>query len=326
MTDSIDVLVIGSYVQDHCWQTERAPERGETCLGAFSTGPGGKGFNQAIAAHRQGVSTCFMGAIGDDALGAVARRFASDDGLRAEWFVCADAPTAASSIVLDARGDNRIVVALGANEKLGVAQVRARESLISQAKVLLMQLETDLDGVHEALSIARAQGVTTLLNPAPLHPKLDPATLRYADIITPNETEFALLIEKLGGTAAACRDARAAATLPDDALHELSRSTGVPTVVITLGCHGCFVSHADPALRRDADAAYRIAPEAVNAIDTTGAGDAFSGGLAAGLVLFAQRPFRTAVVRGNRVAALSTETIGTAPAMPDRARVEARFA
>ncbi len=324
MTD-IDVLVIGSYVQDHCWQTERAPERGETCLGRFSTGPGGKGFNQAVAAHRQGVETCFLGAIGDDALGVVARRFAEDDKLAAEWIVRRDAATAASSIVVDARGDNRIVVALGANEKLGVPEIRANEALIARAKVLLMQLETDLAGVDAALALARSRGVTTVLNTAPLHPKLDPATLRHADIVTPNETEFALLIEKLGGDEAARRDARAAATIDERRLHELCRSTGVPTVVITLGGHGCFVSHADGNRHGDAASCYRIAPERVKAVDTTGAGDAFSGGLVAGLVMFADRPFRDAVVHANRIAAMSTEIVGTAPAMPTRAEVTARF-
>jgi ribokinase len=324
-TPSIDVLVIGSYVQDHCWQTERAPERGETCLGRFSTGPGGKGFNQAVAAHRQGVSTCFLGAVGDDALGVVAKRFAADDGLRAEWIVRGDAPTAASSIVLDSRGDNRIVVALGANEKLGVAEVEARGELVRSARVLLMQLETDLAGVDAALALARSHGVTTVLNPAPLHPRLDPATLRHADVITPNETEFALLIEKLGGDEAARRGAREAATLADDALHRLCRSTGVPTVVITLGGHGCFVSHASADLRGDAAPYYRLPAERVKAIDTTGAGDAFSGALAAAMVLFAGRPFRDAVEHGNRVAALSTEIVGTAPAMPTREQVAARF-
>jgi len=111
----------------------------------------------------------------------------------------------------------------------------------------------------------------------------------------------------------------------DDAdLHALARKLGVATVVVTLGSHGCFVSHG-PDRRGDSAECYRLAPEKVNAIDTTGAGDAFSGALTAGLVRFAGRPFRDSVIHANRAAAMSTEIVGTAPAMPTYDAVIARF-
>jgi ribokinase len=317
----LDVLVIGSYNHDFCWRAERAPERGETVLGgAFTTAPGGKGFNQAVAAHRQGVATLFLGAIGDDALGEAARRVAGDAGLRAQWLVRAGVSTGAASIVVDANGDNRIVVASGANATLDAAAIEAQKDLIGAARVLLVQLETPLEAVASALELARRRGVRTILNPAPMHAAIDPAALAHVDVLTPNETEFVQLIELAGaGTA------REPAALADAQLHELCRAIGVPTLVVTLGAAGAFVSHADPAHCADIAPWYRIAPESVAAIDTTGAGDAFSGALAAALTIHQGRPFRDAVVHANRAAALSTERAGAADAMPTRAELEARF-
>jgi ribokinase len=312
------VIVIGSYVQDHCWTTDRFPAIGETRVGHFSTGPGGKGFNQAIACHRQGVATEFVGALGADALADIARRFAADEGLVCHWQTVSDLPTATSSIVVDAAGRNLIVVDLAANlglEPSAVAQVDAG------TRVVLTQLETKVAVVSAALARAREVGALAFLNPAPLHPDLTPEVLALADLITPNETEFALLLNLLG--------------VPDDVsqpwqideldLHALCRTTGVPTVVITLGEYGCFVSHGRNH-RGDTQPYYRLQPESVRAIDTTGAGDAFSGALAAALA-FAEpgAAFREAVVHANRVAAMSTEQTGTAPAMPTRAQVAARF-
>lgn len=324
---SVDVVVIGSYVQDHCWTTKQFPQPGESRIGAFSTGPGGKGFNQAIACHRQGVSTCFLGAIGRDRLGETAQAFARNDGLRAEWELRDDAPTAASSIVVNARGENLIVVALGANEKLSPEFVSARAPLIAGAKVVLCQLENGLEATREALTIARRGGAITVLNPAPINEALTRDLIALADVITPNETEFAFLIERLTGDRDAATAALAAPTLALPQLHELCRRTGVPHVVVTLGAGGCFVSHAPASVPEGGDDCYRLQAEPVSTVDTTGAGDAFSGGLAAGLVLYeGLRGFRRAVQHANRVAAISTETPGTAPAMPSRAVVEARYA
>ena len=319
----LDVAVIGSYVQDHAWLTQSFPCDGESRLATgFSTGPGGKGFNQAVACHRQGVKTCFIGAIGNDALGENAQRFARDDKLPVQFDVRDDAPTAASSILVDARGENRIVVSLGANDKLDAAFIMKNERLIGSAKVVLTQAETGIGATRECLSIARRTQALSLLNPAPINTAVDRELMALADIATPNETEFAFLLAHLCGQQLPPRYWE----VGDELLHQLCRKLDVPTVVITLGGEGCFVSHADARVRRDADRWYRVAAETVKVVDTTGAGDAFSGGLAAGLILFHyEHPFRRAVEHASRVAAMSTEIVGTAPAMPTRAQVEARF-
>jgi ribokinase len=313
------VTIIGSYVQDHCWTTDRFPAVGETRVGHFSTGPGGKGFNQAIACHRQGVATRFVGALGADALADTARRFAADEGLVCHWQTVTDRPTASSSIVVDAAGRNLIVVDLAANR--GLDAVAAADEIEAGTCIVLTQLEIAIDAVAAALTRACAVGALAFLNPAPLHPDLTPEVLALADLVTPNETEFALLLGMLGVP----DDVSRPWEIDDLDLHALCRTTGVPTVVITLGEHGCFVSHGRDN-RGDVAAYYRLAPESVRAIDSTGAGDAFSGALAAALA-FAEpdAAFREAVVHANRVAAMSTEQPGTAPAMPSRTQVAARF-
>lgn len=319
----LDVAVIGSYVQDHAWLTQEFPKDGETRLATgFNTGPGGKGFNQAVACHRQGVKTCFIGAIGNDALGENAQRFARDDRLPVQLDIRDDAPTAASSILVNARGENRIVVSLAANEKLDAAFIERNEKLIGSAKVVLTQAETGIGATRACLAIAKRMQSLAVLNPAPINTAIDGELLALADIATPNETEFAFLLSHLFAQALPPRYWE----MGDELLHQLCRKLDVPTVVLTLGRDGCFVSHADARARRDGDRWYRLAPEKVKAIDTTGAGDAFSGGLAAGLILFHyEQPFRRAVEHANRVAAMSTEIVGTAPAMPTRAQVDARF-
>lgn len=313
------VTIIGSYVQDHCWITDRFPAVGETRVGRFSTGPGGKGFNQAIACHRQGVATRFVGAVGADALAETARRFAAAEGLDCDWQSVAGRPTATASIVVDADGRNLIVVDLAAN--LGLDPAAAAAQIAAGTRVVLTQLETAVEVAAAVLGRAREIGALALLNPAPLHPDLTPEVLALADLITPNETEFALLLGMLGVP----DDVSRPWEIDDLELHALCRTTGVPTVLITLGERGCFVSHGRDH-RGDGAAYYRMPPESVRAIDTTGAGDAFSGALAAALA-FAEpdAAFRDAVAHANRVAAMSTEQPGTAPAMPTRAQVAARF-
>jgi ribokinase len=322
--DIPQVVIVGSYVQDHAWLTDRFPQTGETrrALG-FNTGPGGKGFNQAVACARQGVPSLFIGAIGDDHLGAIAQSFAREEILPCRWQIRDDVPTAASSIVVDRSGANLIVVNLAANEHLDPAFVEAQADAFAGAKILLMQLENNLDAIAAALSLGVRHGLLRVLNPAPVHPDIDAGLLAQCDLITPNETEFALLLERIAG------EPVSAATLAqrDDAdLHALARKLGAASVVITLGPHGCFVSHAPDTLRGDVQACYRIAPERVRAVDSTGAGDAFSGTLVAALIRFAGRPFRDAVTHANRAAAMSTETVGTAPAMPRFEEVLRRFA
>ncbi|TCO43189.1 ribokinase [Dokdonella fugitiva] len=316
-------LVVGSYNHDYAWRVERAPQAGQTLRGdAFRTAPGGKGFNQAVACARQGVPTAFIAAIGADAAGDGARRLAADEGIDAHWQTCTDAATGSACIVVEAHGQNRIIVALGANERLDPAFLREREALFAAAGVLLVQLENGVEATCAALDLAQAHGVLRVLNPAPVHDALDGTLLARCDLVTPNESEFALMLARTGG---ARIDADTLAGRDDAELHRLARGLGVPSVIVTLGAHGCFVSHEDARRHADARPYYRVAAEHADVVDTTGAGDAFSGALVAALLRGRGRPLRDAVVHANRCAALSTEHRGAAEAMPRAADVERRF-
>lgn len=318
----IRVLIVGSYVQDHAWLVDNFPVPGETrrALG-FSSGPGGKGFNQAIACARQGFSTAFIGAIGNDGLGECAKSFAANEGLQACWHIRSDMPTAASSIVVNSQGENMIAVNLSANEFLDLGFLQTQSAQFETANIVLCQLENNLDAIGLAFELAKKNNALCVLNPAPIHPDLSRELLDSADVLTPNETEFALLCQRFANIAFT---ADQVAQANDAMLHRFCRALSSNTIVITLGRFGCFVSHGKN-MRGDTQSFYRIAPEAVNAIDTTGAGDAFSGGLVAALSLFPEHAFSHAIQYAGRVAALSTETIGTAAAMPSRAQVSARF-
>jgi len=318
------VVVVGSYNQDYAWRSDRLPQPGETrrALG-FATGPGGKGYNQAVACHRQGVPTCLIAALGDDTLAGLARRHAEHEGLACRWQIVTGAATGSACVLIDADGQNLILVHLAANERLDPAYVRAQRKDFSGARVVLVQLESNLDAIAAALDLGRACGALRMLNPAPVHPGLDAALLSACDLITPNETEFAQLLARFAATAV---DAQTLATRSDAELHALARRLPVPTVVITLGAQGCFVSHAeDAAWATDEPACCRLEAETVAAVDASGAGDAFSGALAASLTQAPDIAFATAVRLANRAAALSTECVGTASAMPTRAELWARF-
>ena len=317
-----DVVIVGSYVQDHVWLTERFPDTGET-LGAtgFAAGPGGKGFNQAVACRRQGAAVGFVGAVGNDHLGHFAQAFATTEGIDARWLVREDVPTAAASIAVDPRGANRILVNLAANLHLDPAFVEAQGEVFDGARVLLVQLENNLDAVRAALDLGARNGLLCLLNPAPVPKDIDALLLEGCDVITPNELEFSQLLERLVGERIKSDDL---ALLDQASLHALCRKLGVPTVVVTLGASGCFVSHGEH-WRGDESAYYRVAAERVKAIDTVGAGDAFNGALAAALARDADTAFRKAIRHASRVAALSTEKIGASTAMPTGEEVMARF-
>jgi ribokinase len=316
-----DVVVVGSYVQDLAFNTEIFPAPGETRIGAFRTGPGGKGFNQAVACNRLDIKTLFIGAVGDDIFAKGVREFITSEGLSAELQVCADHPTGAASIVVNGDGQNLIVVALGANDHLSSDHISTFSAQISHAKYLVCQVENNIAATEAAMKIAREAGVTTILNPAPINDGLTRALVQSADILVPNETEFVFLMNTVLGH-----------TIPNDfwlqddaSIHQFCRQSGAATVVLTLGDKGCFVSfdeNSDNA-RNSADGPYyRIGATSVDVVDTTGAGDAFNGGLAAGLVRF-PGAFRTAIEYANKVAGLSTTKPGTAPAMPTLTEIEA---
>jgi ribokinase len=243
------VVVVGSFNVDHVWRVPALPQAGATLSGDYTTGPGGKGFNQAVAARRAGAGTCFVCALGDDLGGAAgARSCARPTASTCATWSCS-APTGTAGIYVDAQGRNSIVIGAGANAALQPAFVAEALAGLQPGDVLVAQLESPLDAVAKALDAGRAAGATTLLNPAPANVAIDHAMLERADILTPNETEFAAM---LGRHVGARVEADAVSGIDQQRLHALCRDLTHGTVVVTLGAVGCFVSHADENLRGDA--------------------------------------------------------------------------
>jgi len=308
------VVVVGSYNQDHVWSTDALPEPGATRLGRYASGPGGKGFNQAVASARVGANTTFITALGDDAAADTVRGLASDDGIALRAEVHAALPSGTAGIFVDGDGRNVIVVAPGANAALSVGYLAAQADAFAQARVVLTQLEVHADAVLAALLAGRAAGALTVLNPAPANAPTTPALLAAADILTPNETEFVAMLVRHARIEVPA-DALAGMAAP--ALHALCRQLApTATLVITLGAGGVFVSHPAADQHGDAEPFYRLPCSPARVVDTTGAGDAFNGALAARLCEEAPAaPFRDAVSFANAYAGWSTERPGGAASM-----------
>lgn len=306
------VVVVGSFNVDHVWSLPVHPRLGETLAARYTTGPGGKGFNQATAAARAGAATAFVCAIGDDAGGRLARQLAADDGIALHAAVSPQ-PTGTAGIYVDAAGNNTIAFGAGANADLDTGFVAQQAALLAGAGVVLAQMESPPASVVAAFGHARAGGALAMLNPAPADADVSPELLALTDVLTPNESEFCTQLARHCGEQ---MGAAHVAALADDGLHALCRRL-LPhgTVVVTLGAAGCFVSHAGGHLRGDSQAHYRVPAAAARVVDTTGAGDAFNGALAASLAGGMGR-FTDHVAFACRYAGASTERQGAAAAMP----------
>ncbi|MSU22633.1 MAG: ribokinase [Opitutus sp.] len=306
------VVVVGSFVQDLTWRCAEFPATGETVVGTFVTGPGGKGSNQAVAAARAGAATGFVGAVGRDEFALAAKKFHRAENIAARLVEKPALATGTAAILVNRRGQNQIIVALGANAALTPRDVPA--ALLRGARVVVCQHETNLAVNAHVFRLARAAGATTVLNPAPMRADFDPAVLAHTDVLIPNENEFVALVASLRATGRMKIIAHSLAALAPAALHSLCRALNVPTVIVTLGERGCFVSERE---RFTSLPAHRV-----KVVDTTGAGDAFIGGFAAGLVKFAGDVVAAACF-GNSVAALSVTKFGTAPSMPAKKEIAA---
>jgi ribokinase len=267
------VVVVGSSNTDMVVRLPRLPARGETRLGgAFATSPGGKGANQAVAARRAGAEVALVAAVGDDALGRQALDRYRDEGIDIGHM--RTIPGVASGVALifvDDRGENMIGVAPGANAHLAPAHIDALpESLFVPGAVLLASLEVPVATVVRALQRARAARMTTVLNPAPVDPAIaDRAVLALVDVLTPNHEEARGLAGVAGGAPAT--------GVEEEAREAACRllAAGCRAVVVTMGSLGCLVA-TETGMRR-------VEAPAVAAVDTVGAGDAFSGALAVAL-------------------------------------------
>ena len=223
-------------------------------------------------------------------------------------------PTGTAGIYVDREGRNSIVIGAGANAAMTPAHVRAQGDVFADARVVLAQLESPVDAVLAGFDLARDEGVPTLLNPAPADADLPAGLLAQCDVLTPNESEFSAQLARHCGEPV---EPGAVAGMADAELHRLCRRL-LPhgTVVVTLGARGCLVSHADGMLRGDDAAFYRVPAVPADAIDTTGAGDAFNGALAAAWATHPAAPFHVHVGFASLYAARACESAGAATAMP----------
>jgi ribokinase len=301
------VVVVGSLNMDFVVSVERLPAPGETVLGrGFQMIPGGKGANQACAAGKLGggaVAVRMVGRVGYDvfadhlraSLSAAGVDVAAVHGSRAQ-------PTGVALIWVDRAGQNSIVVASGANQELASADVESMRKVFRGASLALFQLETPLDTVEAALELARAEGLRTILDPAPAR-KLSAGLLSQVDIVTPNESEALTLLGR--------PPARVAL---DEApvLAQSVRSLGPATVILKLGDRGCYLL--------DGSTARHFPAFPVEARDATAAGDVFNGALA--VALAEGRGMEDAIRFANAAAAISVTRLGAQSSIPARDEVE----
>ncbi len=293
------IVVLGSTNTDMVVKAARIPAPGETILGGnFLMNPGGKGANQAVAAARLGGEVVFIAKVGDDLFGREAKVLFAKEGLCTDYvFTDVSEPSGVALIMVDAKGENCISVASGANGFLTPGDIEAARNEIEKAGLVLMQLETPVETVLCAAQWAAAKGVPVILNPAPAC-ALPEALFNCLDTITPNETEA----EQLTGI-------RVADEASAEAAAKALCAKGVKRVVITLGSKGAFVYSENqgtlvPAFK-------------VQAVDTTAAGDVFNGAVA--VALTEGFPLIKAVEFAAKAASVSVTRMGAQASAPRRA-------
>jgi ribokinase len=296
------VAVVGSFAIGLTLRVDRFPVAGETVLGwDFDQGPGGKGSNQAVQVARMGVPVEFIGAVGTDAFGDAALALFSEEGVGTVHLVrSAEHNTGVGFIVLDTRGENRIILDPGANDFFSPNHVAQSNAAIRDCDVLITQLEIRAETAAAGLAAARAAGAISILNPAPARP-VPPEVLAGLDLITPNETEARVLLG---------RDPED--QLSDEGLCDELLGRGVKTVVLTRGAQGALIATTAGVTG--------VPSFPVDVVDTTGAGDAFSGTLAAGLA--GDMELEPAVRRAACAGALACTRLGVIPSLPYAAQLE----
>ncbi len=312
MTQLSGVTALGSANLDLVLRLPDLPAAGQTLLAApRATGPGGKGLNQAVAAARAGAGTRFVGAVGSDPEGAELLEVLAAEGIEATVRTTAGR-SGLAVVLVDAAGENAIVVDQGANAAL-VDLTPGELAAVTAAQVLLLQLEVPMTTVTEAARAAHSAGTTVLLNAAPQAP-LDAELCDNVDLLLVNEGEA----RALAGRTRAPRGAGRSPAAPDD-LDDLDRELVrllelVPAVLVTLGPAGA-------RYRDRAGTRHHEPGRAADVVDTTGAGDSFAGYLAASLAAGLSVP--RAMARANAAAALCVGRPGAVAAVPRRGEVDA---
>lgn len=290
------LVVVGSANIDLVVMTDRFPKPGETILGnKFFMMPGGKGANQAVCSAKLGGNVMFIGKMGNDIFRNRLIESMGNDGVCLEHvFIDDDHSTGIALIMVDEAGNNEIVVVSGSNMELTPADIASKESIISSAGVVLMQLEIPVETVCCTAKIAKNNNAIVVLNPAPARQM--PADLYpLVDYLTPNEVEIELLTGiKINDKASL--EAAAQALI----------DKGVKNVIVTLGKNGSMCLNGDGVRYFDT--------RTVKAVDTTAAGDAFNGALALGLLH--EMDMQAAIGFASSAAALSVTKVGAQSSMP----------
>lgn len=298
----VDVVCVASFNADLVSRVARPPARGETLLASeFHIQPGGKGSNAAIACARQGARTAVLARLGDDDFGRMALSLWAREGIDASAVeVAPGEPSGVAQIWVYDDGDNSIAVAAGAGAALDARHARGAQGLLRGAKLVMASCEVPFAATQAAFEIARSHGATTLLNPAPARPLPDPL-LRVTDLLTPNLGEL-----------------RALTGLDDiDAAARALMARGPRAVVVTLGAAGCRIVERERA-------SVALPGHAMTVADTIGAGDTFTGALAAALAR--GEALHAAARWANAAAALSVTGSGAIGGMPTREAVAALLA
>jgi ribokinase len=300
------VTVVGSLSVDFVVRVPRRPQKGETIAGFdFKTFVGGKGNNQALAAARAGASVKMVGRVGTDTYGERLIETLRTSGVNTSYMTRdADVGTGVAHIYVDPEGDNSIVIVPQANSRLLPEHVRAAEDALYEAKVVLLQMEIPADTIIEAARLGQKANAIVILNPAPAPPsgKLPAGLLPYVDLIVPNQTELELLTGVAASDQAGARQG---------ALQLMQN--GAAQVIVTMGDQGALLVRADGR--------HQMVPSfKVDAIDTTAAGDAFCGALAAALSrdIVIEQAIRFACAAG----ALAVTKHGAEPSLPSLAEIE----
>ncbi len=294
------VLVIGSSNTDMIVKVPDIPKPGETILGNdFFIIQGGKGANQAVAAARAGGNVTFLACIGNDDFGKAAIEAYKKEGINTDYIKRTDETSTGVALINVAQsGENSIAVAPGANALLRPEDLRALDHVFQEASIVLIQLETLLETVKEALMMAKKHNIRAILNPAPAQ-VLDKDILEMVAFLTPNEHEAALLAEASGTS-------DNIATLA-----QKLRAKGVNNVIITLGAEGVYYENEQNSRS--------VKGLKVNAIDTTAAGDTFNGYLAT--LLASGKSLEEAIQLANKAAAISVTKLGAQPSIPHASEV-----
>jgi ribokinase len=297
----VSIVVFGSINMDLVARVPRLPTPGETLRGtAFSSVPGGKGANQAVACARLGAPVVMVGRVGEDVFGDTLREGLKTSGVDTSCVISSPGPSGVAVIAVDAHAENSIVIIPGANGQIGAGDLERLDVALSGADSLLLQLEIPLEAVTAAARRACARGVRVLLDPAPAA-QLPDELYRLIDLLTPNETECAALV---------------GFPVRDLALAEhaagILMQRGVKQVVIKMGIQGAYL--------HDGVTGELLPGFPVEAVDTTAAGDAFNGALA--VALRDGLTLRAAVRFANAAGALSVTKHGAQPSLPTRGEVE----